>query len=60
MEDQTVVITAERYVELIRAEHTAQMLLEIIKEKKEYYCGIDHSEIKMLHTLLLGYVGDAE
>jgi hypothetical protein len=60
MEDQFITITAERHIELLRAEATAQMLLEVIKEKNEHYCGIDHKEIKLMHTLFCGYVGEEE
>lgn len=60
MPNQNITIPAKRYVELIRAEQTAQMLLDIIKEKKEHFCGIDHKEIKLMHTLFCGYVGEEE
>lgn len=60
MEDQYITIPADKYVELLRAEHTAQMLLEVIKDRTEHYCGIDHNEVRLLHTLLCGYVGEEE
>jgi hypothetical protein len=60
MPEQNITISADRYVELIRAEKTAQMLLDIIKEKNEQYCGIDYSEVKLMHTLFCGYVGEEE
>lgn len=60
MEDQYITIPADRYVELLRAEHTALMLLNIIQEKKDHYGSIDLSEIKLLHTLFCGYVGEEE
>lgn len=60
MEDQYITISAEKYEELLRAEHTALMLLNIIQEKKDHYCGIDHNEVKLLHTLLCGYVPEEE
>jgi hypothetical protein len=60
MPNQNITIPAKRYVELIRAEQTALMLLDVIKEKNEHYCGIDHNEIKLLNTLFYGYVGEEE
>jgi hypothetical protein len=60
MEDQYITIPAAEYVELIREAKTAQMLLNIIKEKNDHYCGIDHKEIKLMHTLFCGYVGEDE
>ena len=60
MEDQCITIPADRYVELLRAEHTALMMLNIIQEKKDHYCGIDHKEVTLLHTLFFGYVGEEE
>lgn len=60
MPEQNITISTDRYLELLRAEHTAQMLLDIIKEKNESYCGIDHKEIRLMHTLFCGYVGEEE
>jgi hypothetical protein len=60
MEDQYITIPAERYVDLLRAEHTALMLLNIIQEKNNHYSGIDHNEIKLLNTIFCGYVGEEE
>ena len=60
MPEQNITISTDRYLQLLRAEHTAQMLLDIIKEKNESYCGIDHKEIKLMHTLFCGYVGEEE
>ena len=60
MPEQNITISADRYVELIRAEQTAKMMLEVIKEKNDHYCGIDHKEIKLMHTLFCGYVGEEE
>jgi hypothetical protein len=60
MEDQYITIPAERYVDLLRAEHTALMLLNIIQKKNDHYCGIDHNEIKLMHTIFCGYVGEEE
>lgn len=60
MEDQYITIPAERYVDLLRAEHTALMLLNIIQEKNDHYSGIDLNEIKLLRTIFCGYVGEEE
>lgn len=60
MGDEYITILADRLVELLRAEKTAQMLLEVIKEKKEHYCGIDSHEVRLLHTLFCGYEEEVE
>lgn len=60
MEDQYITIPAERYVDLLRAEQTAKMLLDVIKERNENYCGIDYNEVKLLKTIFCGYVGEEE
>lgn len=35
MQDQYITITADRHLQLIRAEATAKLLLDVIKERKE-------------------------
>ena len=48
---QDVTITSARYAELIRAEHDANCLKELIKTKADHYDGFDRVETKLLRDL---------
>ena len=46
-----ITITRARYAELIKAEHDAECLKDLIYRRYKHYTGIDFKELKTLHDL---------
>ena len=60
MEEHNITISAERYVELVRNEQVGQMLTGFINERVDGYKDITLAELRILKTLICGYVGEEE
>lgn len=47
----TVLIPMERFAELLKAEHEANQLKNMIHQKATHYSGLPYDEIKLLDSL---------
>lgn len=55
-----VEISEKRYSELIRAEHVADQMKELVRERVDHYQGLSHAEIRLIKTIWFGYEKEEE
>lgn len=52
--EERVTITIERYDQLLRAEHDANQLKNLISEAYDSYAGVDRAALLLLYKLYFG------